>query len=70
MSLFEKDKLVFSFLMNTKLKSISMSDEEKAEFNKQIRFLVTGGSGKEFDTPNPTANDPDHWHFEKYMPVV
>ena len=61
MSLFEKDKLVFSFLMNSKLKSIPMTNEEKAEFNKQIRFLVTGGSGKEFETPNPTADDPDHW---------
>ena len=61
MSLFEKDKLVFSFLMNAKLKSIPMSVEQKAEFNKQIRFLVTGGSGKEFESANHTANDPDHW---------
>ena len=53
MSLFEKDKLVFSFLMNTKLKSIPMNDEEKADFNKQVRFLVTGGSGKEFETEIP-----------------
>ena len=38
-----------------------MTNEEKADFNQQIRFLVTGGSGKEFETPNPTADDPDHW---------
>ena len=61
MSLFEKDKLVFSFLMNMKLNTIEMTKEEKNIFNKQVRFMVTGGSGKEFDTPNPTANDPDHW---------
>ena len=61
MSLFEKDKLVFSFLMNTKLKSIPMTLEEKAEFNKQVRFLVTGGSGKEFEIPNPAGEDNDHW---------
>ena len=61
MSLFEKDKLVFSFLMNCKLKMIPMSKEEKARFNKEIRFLVTGGSGKEFDTPNPAKDDPSNW---------
>ena len=61
MSLFEKDKLVFSFLMNCKLKMIPMSKDEKAKFNKEIRFLVTGGSGKEFDTPNPAKDDPSNW---------
>ena len=55
MSLFEKDKLVFSFLMNCKLKMIPFSPEEKSNFNKEIRFLVTGGSGKEYDTPNPSS---------------
>ena len=38
-----------------------MNEEEKADFNKQVRFLVTGGSGKEFETQNPAGNDEDHW---------
>lgn len=57
MSLFEKDKLVFSFLMQTKLKTIPLSPEDKATFNQEIRFLVTGGSGKETDIPNPAKDD-------------
>lgn len=61
MSLFEKDKLVFSFLMNCKLKMIPLTPEEKSNFNKEIRFLVTGGSGKEFEKPNPTADKEDKW---------
>jgi hypothetical protein len=40
---------------------IPMSKEEKAKFNKEIRFLVTGGSGKEFETPNPAKDDPSNW---------
>ena len=61
MSLFEKDKLVFSFLMQTKLQMIPYTQEQKNNFNKEIRFLVTGGSGKEATIPNPAENDPDSW---------
>lgn len=56
LSLFEDDKLVFSFLLFCKISSIKMSSEEKDDFNKEIRFLVTGGSGLEFNIPNPLDN--------------
>lgn len=60
LSLFEKDKLVFSFMLFMKIHMIPMKDEEKLTYNKEIRYLVTGGSGKEFDIPNPTEHD-GHW---------
>lgn len=61
MSLFEKDKLVFSFLMQTKLQMIPYTQEQKNNFNKEIRFLVTGGSGKETTIPNPAKDDKSEW---------
>ena len=61
MSLFEKDKLVFSFLMQTKLQMIPYTQEQKNTFNKEIRFLVTGGSGKETTIENPAKNDESGW---------
>jgi len=63
MSLFEKDKIVFSFLLNMKLKMISLAPEVQAIYSKENRFLVTGGSGKEFNNPNPAkANGrEDNW---------
>ena len=57
MSLFEKDKIVFSFLLNMKLKMISYSPEIQAIYSKENRFLVIGGSGKEFHKPNPAKSD-------------
>ncbi|MCQ2815733.1 MAG: AAA family ATPase, partial [archaeon] len=61
MSLFDKDKIVFSFLMLTKILSIAKEPEEKEKYNKEIRMFVTGGSGKETDIPNPAKDDPEGW---------
>jgi dynein heavy chain len=55
MSLFEKDKLVFSFLLYIKINMISMTLEDQLTYNKETRLLVTGGSGKEYDRPNPAS---------------
>lgn len=56
-SLFEKDKLIFSFLLNIKL--MQMSGDIKED---QFRFLLTGGVslGDELP-PNPVAD----WLSEK-----
>jgi dynein heavy chain len=49
-SLFEKDKLLFSFLLAMKIM------EEKGELNVvESRFLMTGGSSVEMPKPNPTG---------------
>ena len=56
LSLFEKDKIVFSFLLAIKINMIPMSPEQKAQYTKECRLLVTGGSGKEFNIHNPTTN--------------
>lgn len=61
LSLFEKDKLVFSFMLFTKISMISMNSDQKEVYNKEIRFLVTGGAGKEFTYTNPAKDDNDIW---------
>lgn len=51
-SLFEKDKLLFSFLMCLKIM------EEKNDLdNNEARFLMTGGTAVEFSRPNPTGEN-------------
>jgi dynein heavy chain len=51
-SLFEKDKLLFSFLMCLKIM------DENNELNPvEERFLMTGASAVEFERPNPTGNN-------------
>ena len=60
MSLFEKDKIVFSFLLNMKIKLISFPPEIQPVYNKENRFLVTGGSGKETSDPNPAHMEGRH----------
>jgi dynein heavy chain len=57
MSLFEKDKLVFSFLLNMKIKLISLPPESQLTYNKENRFLVTAGSGKETHEVNPAKSE-------------
>jgi len=63
MSLFEKDKIVFSFLLNMKIRMISLPPETQALYGTENRFLVTGGSGKEFNNPNPAKINgrEDNW---------
>lgn len=51
-SLFEKDKLLFSFLFCLKIM------EEKGELDPiEARYLMTGATSIDFDRPNPTGND-------------
>jgi len=51
-SLFEKDKLLFSFLMCLKIM------EEKNELDPiEARFLMTGATSIDFDRPNPTGEN-------------
>ncbi len=59
MSLFEKDKLVFSFILYTKITQINMKTELIPEYSKEVRFLVTSGTGKETDKPNPANVEKD-----------
>ncbi|OMJ85003.1 hypothetical protein SteCoe_13780 [Stentor coeruleus] len=49
-SLFEKDKLLFSFLMSLKL----LGNTEDKEFPVQVRFLMTGGTTSNISKPNPS----------------
>ena len=56
-SLFEKDKLIFSFLLNIKL--MQMSGEIKED---QFRFLLTGGVSLGDELP---ANPGEGWLTEK-----
>jgi len=50
-SLFEKDKLLFSFLICLKI----MDETEGALNQQEIRFLMTGGTRVEMKRPNPTG---------------
>lgn len=63
MSLFEKDKLLFSFLMALKL----MENDETIS-QKEIRFLMTGGVRTESKKPMPevTSSDIKIW-FNKIV---
>jgi dynein heavy chain len=61
LSLFEKDKIVFSLLLMIKINMITMTPEQKAQYIKECRLLVTGGSGKEFPMTNPTAGEETTW---------
>lgn len=52
-SLFEKDKLLFSFLMCMKI-----MDETPGNLDqKEVRFLLTGGTSVEMERPNPTGEN-------------
>jgi dynein heavy chain len=51
-SLFEKDKLLFSFLMCLKIMD-ELNDLDPVE----ERFLMTGPVSIDFDRPNPTGNN-------------
>lgn len=51
-SLFEKDKLLFSFLICMKV-----MDERNEIDNSESRFLMTGGTWVDPPKPNPTGND-------------
>lgn len=53
-SLFEKDKLLFSFLMCLKIMD---EDKEKGTplDQKEVRFLMTGGTSVEMERPNPSG---------------
>mmetsp|Transcript_44969 Transcript_44969/g.98261 ORF Transcript_44969/g.98261 Transcript_44969/m.98261 type:complete len:98 (+) Transcript_44969:995-1288(+) len=62
-SLFEKDKLLFSFLMALKLMEI-----EKIVDTNMIRFLMTSGSRTENKQPvPPVANDEIKIWFNKVV---
>ena len=62
-SLFEKDKLLFSFLMCLKI-----MDENKELDSSEARFLMTGGTAVEADRPNPTG--PGGWLNHKAWVVM
>ena len=49
-SLFEKDKLLFSFLMCIKI----LSNTDDKEFQSEIRFLMTGSMNTHISKPNPS----------------
>lgn len=50
-SLFEKDKLLFSFLICLKI----MDETEDGLDQKEVRFLMTGGTKVEMKRPNPSG---------------
>jgi dynein heavy chain, axonemal len=49
-SLFEKDKLLFSFLICLKI----LSNNEEKDYQAEVRFLMTGGSTANSSRPNPS----------------
>lgn len=51
-SLFEKDKLLFSFLIMLKIQ-----DESGDLDQKMVRFLMTGGTSVEMKRPNPSGEE-------------
>ena len=55
-SLFEKDKLLFSFQVCTKI----MQSEDRID-PKELRFLMTGGTKSQIDSPNPTQEEDRTW---------
>lgn len=58
-SLFEKDKLLISFLITVKI----MSGEDRVH-PSELRFLMTGGVNTESTKPNPTK-DEGSWLTDK-----
>jgi len=66
-SLFEKDKLLFSFLITLKI----MPEEKRPDVEKrpdidELRFLMTGGTSTSLLRPNPTqAGDGSTWLSDK-----
>lgn len=50
-SLFEKDKLLFSMLMCLMI----MAEEEGRLDQKEVRFMMTGGTSVDMERPNPTG---------------
>jgi len=50
-SLFEKDKLLFSMLMCLMI----MGEEEGRLDQKEVRFMMTGGTSVDMPKPNPTG---------------
>jgi len=52
-SLFEKDKLLFSMLMCLKI----MDEIEGNLDQREVRFMMTGGTRVEMSRPNPTGDD-------------
>ena len=52
-SLFEKDKLLFSFLMCLKAQTPNESNKER-EHQAEVRFLMTGGTTTHFNKRNPS----------------
>ena len=50
-SLFEKDKLLFAFLMCLKI----MDEAPGGLDNTEVRFLMTGATAIDFDRPNPAG---------------
>lgn len=51
-SLFEKDKLLFSFLIHLKI----VDEEPGALDPNEVRILLTGGTSVEMEKPNPTGD--------------
>ena len=58
-SLFEKDKLLFSFLMCMKI----MEENKYVTLNEEARFLMTGGTSIDMERPNPSG--PNGWLSDK-----
>ena len=50
-SLFEKDKLLFSFLMTIRI----ISGQDDKDHQAEVRFLMTGGTNTNITKPNPSG---------------
>ncbi|MAD34528.1 MAG: hypothetical protein CMJ88_12345 [Planctomycetes bacterium] len=59
-SLFEKDKLLFSFLLCTK---VMLS--QKILDPRELRFFLQGSTAMELEKPNPNANTTSQWLSDK-----
>ena len=66
-SLFEKDKLLFSFLMCLKIMDEDKTKEVPLD-QKEVRFLMTGGTSVEMERPNPSGKD--GWMTDKIWSSV
>ena len=54
-SLFEKDKLLFSFLLCLKIMDENMKDEGGLPIN-EVRFLMAGATQVDMTRPNPSGD--------------